>query len=316
MNFKKILSTALACAIALSALTACNKDGNSDVPTDSSAWNRDANHHWIETEKGKQKDKGAHDLIDNVCVTCESEVWTYEDGTVDIYNYTEYGDFSRITSYDADGNVVADTKHEYDYDPNGNMFKQKVYEFDVLVEECEYYVDFDGNSIISLQTFYHEDGTKDIYECDGNGNIVKEIFCDTEGMEWITAEYAYTYLSEDNFFMSTKNEYFDDGTRHIIDYNTYGDIIHWYGLDAYGSSEFEFHYEYDYDDNGNMTYSNEYDGSILKNEYEYALDSDGNEYCTKETVYNEDGTVTYIEYDENMDITSNTTHDASGNVIG
>ena len=208
MKLKRIISTTLACVVALSALTACN---NNDTDTsDTSVWERDASQHWIESKNGKKKEAGKHDLIDNVCVICDSEVWTYEDGTADVYNYNEYGDFSRLTSYDADGNIVFDTKYEYEYDPDGNMFKHKQYDSDVLVEECDYYVDFDGNSILSLQTFYHEDGTKDIYECDGNGNIVKEIFCDTEGIEWIKLEYAYTYLSEDDFFMSTKIEYFDD----------------------------------------------------------------------------------------------------------
>lgn len=315
MNFKRIISTALACVVALSALTACNENVNTDEISDPSAWNRDAKHHWIENEKGKKKEKGAHDLIDNVCVTCESEVWTYEDGSVDIYNYTEYGDFLRLTSYDADGNVTMDTRYEYRYDQNGHIEYEKQYEFDVVVAESEYYVDPDGNSIPSYQVFYGEDGSCNMSEYDGNGNLITEIYRDSEGFEWVTAEYAYTYLSEDDFFMSTKIEYFDDGSKHIIDYNTYGDIIHWYGFDIYGSSEFDMHYEYDYDDDGNKIYSNEYNGSVLTNEYEYAIDAEGNSYCVKETVYNEDESVTYIEYDENLEITSNTTHDASGNVI-
>lgn len=318
MKFRKILTTILACVFVLTMLAACSKNdsGNTDTNSESTEWDRDVNEHWQVSKNGKKKKTSKHDTVDNVCSVCRSEIWEYEDGSADIYNYTEQGSFLRLTSYDADGNITMDTRYEYEYDENGHVVLEKQYDFDTLVQEIEYVVSFEGESIMAMQTFYSEDGSRNIYECDGNGNVVREIFCDTEGFEWVKVEYAYTYLSEDDFFMSTKIEYFDDGTKHIIDYNTYGDTIHWYGFDAYGSSEFDIHYEYEYDDNGNMTYSNEYSGSILTNEYEYALDSAGNSYCVKETVYNEDESVTYIEYDENLEITSNTTHDASGNVIG
>ena len=311
MILRKVLPVIIASSLALSMLTACSANSYDGKDLD-----RDINKHWVLSENGKKHKASKHNLADNICSVCESEILKNDDGTVDINNFNENGDLSRVTSYDADGNVISDAKYEYEYDPDGNMFKHKKYEFDVLVEEFDYYVESDGQSIISKQTFYYEDGTKLIHECDGKGNIVNDIFCDVNGMEWITNEYSYTYLSEDDFFLSTKVEYLDDGSKYVFDYNTFGDTIHWYTIDPYGSSISDIHYEYDYDDEGNMTYSNQYNGSYLEYEYEYALDAEGNEYCVKETIYNYDESVTYIEYNENMDITSNTTNDASGNIIG
>ncbi|MBE6949056.1 MAG: hypothetical protein E7456_04340 [Ruminococcaceae bacterium] len=309
MKLKKLTALLLICVLALAALTGCSEE---DIGGE---WYRDAKEHWHVNENGKKKNVADHDLVDNVCTVCDSEVLIYDDGSADIYNYTENGDYSKLTSYDAEGNLTLDTRYEYEYDDRGYVTKSSQYEFDVLVQEIEYVISFEGESTMALQVFYSEDGSKNIHECDGLGHVTKEIYCDPNGWEKVLAEHFYSQGSDGQFYTSTDITYLDDGTYFIHDYNEQGDILRWYTFDAYGSLASDIYYSYEYDEEGNMLRSTKSDGSWLTNEYEYSLDSDGNSYCSLEIVYSENETTTQYEYDENGEIINEVTFDYSGNMI-
>lgn len=75
------------------------------------SWDRDAREHWQTSETGEKQNGEAHVFDDNgVCTICGAEVWLYDDGMADVYNYTPYGDMARYSAYDADGHPVSESE--------------------------------------------------------------------------------------------------------------------------------------------------------------------------------------------------------------
>ena len=69
-------------------------------------------------------------------------------------------------------------------------------------------------------------------------------------------------------------------------------------------------YEYTYDENHHRTNTKLYENGRFATETEFAYSTDGWTYMWRVTVYNEDGSRTVYEYDENEALVSTTEYGA------
>ena len=60
-------------------------------------WDRDGENHWQVCACGEKMNVAPHILEDVLCAECQSEVWRYEDGAADVYNYDEHLEIVRST---------------------------------------------------------------------------------------------------------------------------------------------------------------------------------------------------------------------------
>lgn len=209
---KKTFICLLVSALALTALTACD-NGSTQTPetttvatttaattsatttvdpdtdqtpeehthTAASAWQIDKDNHWHVCECGEVIDSAAHTTEDDVCTVCEAEIYTYEDGTVSIYQYNEYGDFILSIDYDESGKETTRTTTEHTYDEDGNPLTEKQYTDGKLSYECEYKLDEEGYAYPFNEIVYYEDGSKAVYEYDENYEMVSEVWYNADG---------------------------------------------------------------------------------------------------------------------------------------
>lgn len=314
---KKRLSFVLVFVLMISLFSACtqNVPGTEPVSETELQWDRDANEHWHVNSSGEKVDVAAHNPGENPCSTCGSEIWVYEDGSADIFNYNEQGEWLRMTYLDADGSLIDETTFEYTYDDAGNKSSQKQYYNGVLVEVMTFKVNEAGETVPDLQTGYYDDGTWATNEYDELGNVVRACTYDTDGNVTSEELTEFEFSSDGSSYEAKTTIIWEDGSKHVSEYNQYGEKVLWAGYDADGNLEFEHVSVYEYDNNGNLLHSESYVDEILSYEIEYALDEDGFSYAAKEIIYNYDGTYYVYEYDVNGDTLSETLYDADGNVI-
>ena len=349
---KKLKQAAFLAAM-LILLTACGKapaEAPVEAPVEEAApaaeevhthtadtWERDFSEHWQICECGEIFNQAAHALGEDLfCTDCGSEVWDYGDGSGCVYNYSEYGDWTRMTDYDADGNVLFEQIFEIEYDAGGSKLLEKIYTDGVLTEDWEY----GENSVPKKGTFYSDDGTWSVNEYDESGNCVHTVSYTAEDV--IEAETFSEYMEDaDGWFYESKyTVVFSDGERHVTERNEYGDQTSWSVYLADGTLDTAFISEHTYDENGNLLWEKtDYNGERV-DETVYTYDEDGNllleeltstdgsaylcEYqvieddwvqCVREVLTDVDGTYIVREYDEYEEVISEIRYDAAGNEI-
>ena len=325
MFFKKRLPLIPACALALAMLAGCSSGESAHTHTASGAWEYDATEHWHLCECGEKMDAGKHALTDTlICSDCGIELWELDDGTTDIYSYTESGDPLHMISYDADGNVLHEQKYQYEYDENGNKLTDTVHENGVLTEESEYKLDADGESYLAKWTYYHEDGSINVNEYDEQGNTTAVYFYDAEGALSAATYHEHAVNSNGGWYEAKTTEYYYDpsgavDSKHIYEYNAYSDLVTRTEYDADDNIVYAERYERDYNDDGDPLWEKTYRNDILVHEIvNYAEGSDDSGWWRYPEViieYDDAGNKILVsEYGENMEVAKETHYTPDGEI--
>jgi len=324
MTIQKTVLTALSCMMAFSMLSACSSEASSasvfSASTTESAvssasehphevlpgWDRSPAEHWKLCEQGESFDVGEHTLGDDlVCTVCGSEVWLYDDGSADIYNYNDLGEWTRMTNFDTEGNITEDIRWDYEYNANGNPIKISCYYNDVLTDATEFVYDTDGSTVISrLVSTYYDDGTHSYAEYNENEEYILFQEFDENGTETHRIENEYALDADGNSYILRENHFTMGVHDLIIEYNQYGDDVLFREMDETGGTINEMTHEYTYDDEGHMEYAKFFVNSALVQESFYTfVDNDFGGYTaeTKIIYYYEDGTYEETYYSEEND---------------
>lgn len=110
-------------------------------------------------------------------------VYHHEEGMIET-QYNDRGEPLTITDYAPDGSVIRVTRCEYTYDENGNSRNTREYINDVLVQEIDYAVLEDEDSICiytARVVYWEEDGSSTVYTCNEDGDIILEQYYDAGG---------------------------------------------------------------------------------------------------------------------------------------
>lgn len=264
----------------------------------------------------------------------------YEDGSKSTYEYDEHGNTLYFANIDAEGSVW--DAAEYTYNDAGNWVGAKEYVEGVLAAEREYAIDGAGHQQLLREITYSEDGSWVGAEYDLYENQVIEIHTNAEGNVELDRRFEHTYDDEGNktltktydngvlveeveFWFGTDEDgswsmsgktttYHEDGSKTVTD----GDLdTTWSSettYDAQGNVVEELRYEYEQDENGEAIGSKGYKNGKLFVETQ-AITLPGGEPGMLWTEYNEDGTKTVTELNENFEPVKETVYDAEGNVI-
>ena len=112
----------------------------------------------------------------------ETVIEYYEDGTKLVSYSGELGEVETETLYNADGSVASVTRYVYETFEDGNWKRITVYKDDVMICDTEYVMDEEmGWSRKFMETEYHEDGSKTVFEYDENEEVVSESRYDAAG---------------------------------------------------------------------------------------------------------------------------------------
>ncbi len=106
----------------------------------------------------------------------------FDDGSYFIFELDEMGNHLFETQIDGDGTVIYAYTHTYDYDENGRILAEHVYENDRPVYENFYA--YEGDDFWGYQSMtidYFENGSKTVCELDENGEIIKETNYNSDG---------------------------------------------------------------------------------------------------------------------------------------
>lgn len=318
MRFK-LWSVIICFLCAACLLVACDggvAEDTSPSVEDSLQWDRNIREHWYISDNGKKSGIESHTLNEDcICIVCGSEVWEFEDGSADIYNYNEHGDYTRMTSIDIDSSVIADVVYENEYDADGQMLWQKQYDDGFLIMQIFYTVNDNGARIPTEQFGYCNDGSSIKSEYDTNGNRIKQFSYDPDGNVIYEVSTEYAPIEDGVYYEAKKTIVWGDGRKSVSESNIHGDKTFWAEHDSNGDIVHQYNTKYEYGDDGNMTRSEVYIEGILVSEAEYSLNADGFLYLAMETIYDEE---TYIvtTFDEYGDVIEEIVYDLDGNVIG
>lgn len=313
--YKKTLSILLAGVLTLTAFSACSEK-HTHLSND--PWEFDLSNHWKTCAECEEHfDEGSHSLDeDNNCTVCGTQIIDWGD-TKSAYLFNEDGDPVNLSDYDADGNLVSQTITRYTYDDNGNL-THSITTIDGTVTEENSYTTANGETVLSQNVNYWEDGSKSVSDYDANENAVRVTSYGTSGeMEW-QDDYEYALAADGEWYEVKCTEVSTDGSKIVSEQNENGNQTHVVHYDVDGSVIFDRAWEYTYDDEGQWQVVKYYESGVLSTEsvYKTAATEDGTvTYPETVTAYNEDGTTTVTAYDENDNILQQTTYDADGNEI-
>ena len=267
-------------------------------------WERDAVHHWQLNESGEVVNQGVHAFDEMLlCTVCSSEVLDWGDGTFDVTSYDDFGNATRITSFDADGAITNDVAHYLEYSEEGIALLDQEFYNGVLYGETVYTVNADGEQIPVTQTAWNDDGTTSINKYDEHGNCISATIYEADGslINETISEYAQT---EDEWFGVWYYECktttrFASGESFYTETNEHNDTTRNLNTHADGTVWADTVYEYKYD-NSDKVWRRMYSFGALTRETFY--NEDGG--TVKEIEYLEDGATETWLYDENGDTTS------------
>lgn len=334
---KKQLFAILLVSFAI-VLTACS---GSHTHAASGGWSCDLENHWQTCECGEQINTAAHTLEEGFCTDCGCEIAIYEDGTAMLICYNEGGDLTRLVFYAADGSIESEDRVEYTHDDNGNLVNQKTYTNDQLSCEYEFSLTETGETYLSKDIYYYEDGSRDSSTYDEKENVLTSYSYDANGTVVFGCEYLYdangicigdkTYegsrlVSEQAFQLDKEGNqttakhisYNADGSYNCIEYDEYGNEVLEGYYDATGTPETELRYENQYDAEGHRTFRRIYKDGRLTEEMEFLFGSDDSGEWSrsgKTTIYHEDGTKTVSDSDPDGAWSSEITYNADGSVM-
>ncbi len=246
--------------------------------------------------------------------------------------YDENGKEIENISYDEHGNIKEKTKYEYDsngknieetdYDKDDKIVRQVEIEYDAAGRKTKWEC-YDEHGKCSIQRIYTRDErgkliqydeyhngytTKEEYERDENGNIIKSIHYDSDGN--ITKIYEYEYDQMGREIKCVK--YDDDETVaywHEYEYDEGGNEVKSRSYNSTGNFEY-CTVERKYDENGRKIYYCHKDNDIITEKQENEYDKDGNIIKEIWTSYDSD---TGQKQSQTID---EYTYDDNGNRIG
>ena len=317
MTNNKKLRSVLAGVMAMSMLAACSSGtpaasaaSSEAAPSGSVAsgghthtavlWDRDVNTHWQNCDCGETFNVGDHTLgEDIVCTECGSEVWMYDSGA-EVYNYTENGEFLRITAYDPDGAVVQDMRWDYEYDADGNCTKVTSYYDDVPVEVTEYHIGAAEGEAAYTRTVYYDDGTTSVGEFTEYGETIRNTEYAADGTESVRMESEFAEV-DGTRYVAKELTYYSGVLGLIREYNQYGDDLLFREVDENGNTVSEMSHEYTYSADGIKENSKFFvNGVLVQDDFYTFVENDfgGDVVNTRGLYYNEDGTVEETIYSE------------------
>ena len=325
MKKKHIIAGLLAAAL----LTGCGEKPQSDAQptqednkhthTAQSGWKWNGTDHWQVCECGETMNTGAHDVNDRqFCKDCGVEVWTYGDGTAEIWVYNDQGDLIESVYYDERGKAGDRYTYEYEHDQDGNVLLERSYCNGKLDSEYTYVVGSEGLSVM-IQSVYYSDGERVISQYDEDGNRIYDCIKDKKDNILSETLIEYAMTEDGEFYIQKETELEGTGAKNILTYNEHCDWVSWEWYDEEGQLISVENWEYAYDEQGQMLWLKEYVDGVLVHEIasygELILGGDILRY--EETVidYWNDGSYTIINYDENGEVVSEVTYDFEGNVI-
>ncbi|MCD7752498.1 MAG: hypothetical protein LUI10_12330 [Lachnospiraceae bacterium] len=237
------------------------------------------------------------------------------------YVYNEYGETTETVSYSSISGTIY-SSYTYEYNTEGKIIHTHILRYN--------YNDGSFTSDRTINQKYNEDGmviwkeqivldsngnetrTTEEYEYDSNGNCIKVVEYNAEGLVESMTESVFdangnivsdiTYI-DGEVTGSTEYEYENGNLTKIITFDGVGNII------GTGNQE--------YDDAGNIMKYSYYDAEdTIVNYMEY--NENGN--ITKTVLYDEDGNIDYVvedEYDENGNVSvSISTSETSTTLVG
>ena len=154
---KKYFAVLIALIMVFTAFAGCSKEESeeTEVPFGPVKWDRDINEHWITDEDGEKLNLGEHELDEiGICAVCKSEIIDFGDGFIEIYNYDEQGNLSRLSSYTSDNQCIDDCENIFEYDENGNVVHLEVYQNGFLCGESEFSYSSEGWTYESVVVFH------------------------------------------------------------------------------------------------------------------------------------------------------------------
>lgn len=275
MKYKRILPLLMSGLLVLNALSGCGKHKHAagDI------WERNATEHWRLCECGEKLESGTHQLQNDVCTLCGSEIWDTGD-EIHIYNYDEMGSTIHSSSYNTQGELLYDQVFNYEYSANGLILRESVWENGFCIQETEY----DENGNVTISRSYEE----------GIGLSLE-------------SRYEYTQNADGLDYQSGAIEYFVAlGVTYAYQYSPYGDLISLVKYDADNNVVFTEQYEREYNEEGQKLWEKRYTNSILTFEivgYTTVTLEDGWMRFPAETVeYYEDGSRLVSVYGDNGEV--------------
>ena len=248
-------------------------------------------------------------------------------GLVSILLVTTLGGCGSSTIYDAwqvdkenhwklsdDGNKVNNSAHTLEGDTctvcgakiavsDGSMELTRFNEQEDPVQQQIY--DTDGSKLLdkTYEYEYNEDNTKAVVKEYEDGMLTVETTYQESAIEGETVEATQKYYNEDN-------------SKSFIEFNEYGDITKESHYGPMGELVYEASYEFVYDGADQKTYHKYHEDGKMTEECEYKYDKlNTYTYEWKKTTYNQDGTKTVTEYNEDRTIHKQDTYDAAGNKV-
>lgn len=325
-NTWKIL---ISCLLALVMLAACSggentgseETGETTLHTHTAleGWEWNGTEHWNLCDCGEKVDSAAHNLgEDMLCVDCGVEIWDFDDGYVDAIGRNEYGDIVQWISYDPDGNVISESKHDRQYDDQGNLLHEKYYSDGILCDETDYAVGDDGEARIVRNTAYFEDGEYYVTEYDEYGDFTQSVLYSADGQILSASYYEYAIDSNGERYEARNTEVYTEGDKLVAEYNEYGDIICRAMYDADGALTREDVWEYEYNEDGDPMWQKQYtDGFLTYEVTSYIVCSDDSGYMRFPEIlidYEMDGSKLVSEYGSNGHVSRETYYLADGSV--
>lgn len=307
-----IISAVLAAAL----LAGC---GGGHKHTAQGDWDWNGKEHWNICECGEKMDAAAHKLGDDmVCTKCGAEVWQMDDGSADVYSYDQFGNTQRYACFDAEGNMVSESRYENEYDDAGNLLSARFYSDGVLQNEDTYEANANGEYVLVKSTMYYDGGCT-VNEYDEYGNMVHMADTDEAGNVEAESWYEYAMDADGGFYESKYTERLPEGGKLEAQYNILGDILVRVWYDEAGNETRVDTWDYGYNDEGREAWQKQYTDGVLVYEItgygEYSNSEFSMRYPECIIEYYEDGTRLEQKYGSNGEVETETSYSATGDVV-
>ena len=312
-----IISAVLAAALLAGCGTQTGADGHTHTAQGDWDWN--GKEHWNVCECGEKLDAAEHKLGDDmVCTKCGAEVWVMDDGSADVYAYDQFGNTQRYAYFDAEGNMVSESRYENEYDDAGNLLSARFYSDGVLQNEDTYAANANGEYVLVKSTMYYDGGCT-VNEYDEHGNMVHMADTDEAGNVEAESWYEYAMDPDGGFYESKYTERLAEGGKLEAQYNPMGDIIVRVWYDDAGNETRVDTWEYEYNEEGQDEWQKQYTDGVLVYEIIGYGEYNGGDFSMRypETVieYYEDGTRLEQKFGSNGEVATETAYSAGGDVV-
>ena len=282
-------------------------------------WDFNGKEHWNICECGEKMDAAEHKLGDDmVCTKCGAEVWLMDDGSADVYSYDLYGNTLLYAYFDAEGNMVSESRYENEYDDAGNLQVVRFYSDGVLQSENAYVSNDKGESSLVKSTMFYDGGCT-VNEYDEYGNMVHMADTDEAGNVEAESWYEYAMDADGGFYESKYTERLAEGGKLEAQYNILGDILVRVWYDEAGNETRVDTWEYEYNEEGQDVWQKQYTDGVLVYEVTGYGEFSNSEFSMRypECIieYYEDGTRLEQKYGSNGEVETETAYSAGGDVV-